>query len=290
MEMIIGGAYQGKAAYAKAQFPDVDWKFGGEITEEEFDSAMESIMSDENEAGEDLLGKPVEYSIDENYARDIEEWDRAGRPDGEIFIMGDTGDVLQGLGAMDQDIYIRSEKIETILQEHQEMTLEEIKRIPEILDDPVLVLKSRNRVRSQYGNSRLVLFGTVKATDGRPVLCTLDLRPVENGLLVDDMQKVNSAYTKDVKPEEFLKRSDVLYADKKRTGSLLRDVGFKRPASLLRSGSMGSISYSGKSVNLEGVPFEQVVDTGSNARRYSFGGESARRADLFFCESRGCCR
>ena len=35
MEMIIGGAYQGKAAYAKAQFPDVDWKFGEEITEEE---------------------------------------------------------------------------------------------------------------------------------------------------------------------------------------------------------------------------------------------------------------
>ena len=35
MEMIIGGAYQGKADYAKAQFPDVDWKFGGEITEEE---------------------------------------------------------------------------------------------------------------------------------------------------------------------------------------------------------------------------------------------------------------
>ena len=91
---------------------------------------------------------------------------------------------------------------------------------------------------------------------------------------------MNSAYTKDVKPEEFLKRSDVLYADKKRTGSLLRDVGFKRPASLLRSGSVGSISYSGKSVNLEGGPFEQVVDTGSNARRYSFGGENARRADL----------
>ena len=43
--MIIGGAYQGKAAYAKAQFPDVDWKFGGEITEEEL-----------LKAGEDLTG------------------------------------------------------------------------------------------------------------------------------------------------------------------------------------------------------------------------------------------
>ena len=44
MEMIIGGAYQGKAAYAKAQFPDVDWKFGGEIIRKAL------------KAGEDLTG------------------------------------------------------------------------------------------------------------------------------------------------------------------------------------------------------------------------------------------
>ena len=43
---------------------------------------------------------------------------------------------------MEQDIYLRSEKVNTILQQHPEMTLAEIKRIPEILNDPVLVLKS----------------------------------------------------------------------------------------------------------------------------------------------------
>ena len=59
--MIIGGAYQGKAAYAKAQFPDVDWKFGGEITEEELLKAegvpgFQEYIRKALKAGEDLTG------------------------------------------------------------------------------------------------------------------------------------------------------------------------------------------------------------------------------------------
>lgn len=61
MEMIIGGAYQGKAAYAKAQFPDVDWKFGGEITEEELLKSagvlgFQEYIRKALKAGEDLTG------------------------------------------------------------------------------------------------------------------------------------------------------------------------------------------------------------------------------------------
>ena len=39
MEMIIGGAYQGKRNYAKEQFPDMQWKDGAEVTEEELMNA-----------------------------------------------------------------------------------------------------------------------------------------------------------------------------------------------------------------------------------------------------------
>lgn len=35
MEMIIGGAFQGKSAYAKEHFPDVVWISGGAAEEEE---------------------------------------------------------------------------------------------------------------------------------------------------------------------------------------------------------------------------------------------------------------
>lgn len=254
----------------------------GRITEEEFDAAMDAIMEQEGLAGEEML---EQYSIDENYERDIDDWDAQGRPDGEVFILGSTGDVLQGLGAMEQDIYLRSEKVNTILQQHPEMTLAEIKRIPEILDDPVLVLKSLG-AGARTENTRLVLFGTVRAENGQPVLAVLDLRPVENGLAIDDMQKVNSAYTKDGGAANFVRRSEVMYADEKRTAPLLRSIGLtiaSRP--LLRSGSMGSIAYRNGTVNLQGVPFDQVVDTtqqqeDGGGRQYSFGGRNANAADL----------
>ena len=185
---------------------------------------------------------PAKMSIAQDFKSRVAAWYKSGMPEGTSFVLGETGATLQGLGAIESDIYMNGEKISTILKEHSEMTIREIQRIPEILDDPVLILKSKNNARSQYGNSRLVMFGAIKAQDGRNIMCVLDLRPTENGLLIDDMQKVSSAYSKDVAPENFIKRSFILFADEKRTIPLLRGMGFKMPMSLLRSGSIGSIS------------------------------------------------
>lgn len=60
----------------------------------------------------------------------------------------------------------------------------------------------------------------------------------------------------------YLRRSELLYADKKRTIPLLRTMGLQsRPIELQRSGSMGSIIYDLQNVNIEGVPFDEVVGT-----------------------------
>ena len=56
----------------------------------------------------------------------IVQWNAEGREDTN-FILGSTGEVLQGLGANESDIYMRSGEIEKTLQEHKEMTLEENK-------------------------------------------------------------------------------------------------------------------------------------------------------------------
>lgn len=208
---------------------------------------------------------PVKMSIAQDFKSRVAAWYKSGMPEGTSFVLGETGATLQGLGAIESDIYMNGEKISTILKEHPEMTIREIQRIPEILDDPVLILKSKNNARSQYGNSRLVMFGAIKAQDGRNIMCVLDLRPTEKGLLIDDMQKVSSAYSKDVAPENFIKRSFILFADEKRTIPLLRGMGFKMPMSLLRNGSIGSISYEGKSVNLRGEKFSDVVSVETTA-------------------------
>ena len=270
----------------------------GEITESEYDEAMESVMEQASLAGVNLLDQQMsvseleykagdtnsrmkavnsvegaKFSISETYERDIDTWDAAGRPDGEVFILGETGDVLQGLGAMEQDIYLRSEKVNKILQEHQEMTLEEIKRIPEVLDDPVLIVKSTGQSRGGQ-NTRLVITGALRAQNGKPVLATLDLRPVENTLVIDDMQKVNTAFGRS-NAGNYIQKSEVLYADEKRTIPLLKTMGLQsRPIELQRYGSMGSISYNGQNVNLHGIPFQDVVRTSEqeetwNSMRYS---------------------
>lgn len=223
---------------------------------------------------------PVKMSIAQDFKSRVAAWYKSGMPEGTSFALGETGATLQGLGAIESDIYMNGEKISTILKEHSEMTIREIQRITEILDDPVLILKSKNNARSQYGNSRLVMFGAIKAQDGRSIMCVLDLRPTENGLLIDDMQKVSSAYSKDVAPENFIKRSFILFADEKRTIPLLRGMGFKMPMSLLRSGSIGSISYEGKSVNLRGEKFSDVVSVGTTAetakRKFSASAEQTQ--------------
>ena len=209
-------------------------------------------------------GQGVRYSINPSYAQDIDEWNRDGRNSREIFVLGSTAEALQGLGARENDIYMKGDKISLILEQHPEMTLNEIKRIPEILDDPILVLSSRNKGRAGSQNTRLVLFGSVKAQDGRPVLCVLDLQPVENRIVIQDMQKATSAYTKDNDPVRFVRNSEVLYTseNKKRTTALLRTLGFQMPSELQRYGSMGSISYHGQNVKMEGVPFTKIEPSG----------------------------
>ena len=207
------------------------------------------------------------YSINERFRNDVMEWHREGEPLGERFILGDTGPVLQGLGAIESDIYMNGDKISKIMHDHPEITIREIQRIPEILEDPVLILKSRNVGRGEKGNTRMVLFGSVKAQSGRPVLCVLDLRPREHRLVLDDMQKVTSAYTKDNKPVEFVENSDVLYADKKRTTRLLSAIGFQMPMACNRSGYIGSIAYARDNVKLKGVPFSSVVKPGANSQK-----------------------
>jgi len=221
-------------------------------------AAQRRMEAQSAEKSGETRGPPEKYSVNEGFSKDVAEWYRDGMPEGEAFVLGSTGETLQGLGAIESDIYMNGDKINTILREHPEMTIREIQKIPELLDDPILILRSKGSGKG--GNSRLVLFGSINTQDGQPVLAVLDLRPRENGFVLDDMQKVNSAYAK-AHPASFISQSDVLFADKKRTVPLLRRFGLTVTSrELLRDGSIGSISYRGNSVNISGEKFSSIVE------------------------------
>ena len=214
----------------------------------------------------------VQHSIREEFSDEIDDWARSGMRENEQFVLGSTGPVLQGLGAIESDIFMNGDKIKKILTDHPEMTLAEIKKIPKILEDPAIVLKSKTRKNS------IVVFGTYKAVNQKPFLASMDLRPMERGFAIDDMQKVTSAYTKtetlrktaEENGRDFLLSSEVLFADKKRTASVLRPMGIYAPMELLRSGYVGSITYRGGKVNIEGVPFSSVFrENGADGAQFS---------------------
>ena len=228
----------------------------------------ESTKTDEN----------VKYAVNDNYKQEINSWYKSGKSKNESFILGSTGDVLQGLGAIESDIYINSEKVLNILEKHKEITIDEIKKIPDIIENPVLILKSKNKDRGGKQNTRLIIYGSVKGKDGRPVLSVLDLRPVENNLAINDMQKVSSVYTKDNNPVAFIENSDVVYADKKRTANLLHSIGFQMPTELRHSGYIGSISYRNDFVNIQGKKFSDVFDVTVNTQ-YMQNGEKYAVSD-----------
>ena len=208
------------------------------------------------------------YSIYESYADDISQWVRDGKPNGMFFVLGNTGPVLQGLGAVESDIYLTSDKLNVIQKDHPEVSDSTIKKIPQILEDPILILRSKGHGKSG-SNSRMVVIGAVKADNGQPLLTILDLRPYEKGFLVDDMQKVNSAYTKK-NPENFIRGSEIVYADKNRTVPLLRRIGLTIASrELQQSGSIGRITYNGNGVNISGVPFSDIVSTNNYSMQNS---------------------
>ncbi len=237
--------------------------YDGYIVEGKYDNATVYVAFDSSQFKNADNKKPttdpdIRYSVRENFPNEIDRWAKNGMPEGVRFTLGSTGPVLQGLGAIESDIYMEGDKIQKILQDHREMTLAEIKKVPQILEDPAIILKSEGQ-GNRGENSRLVCFGLIKAQNGQPVMTVMDLRPRERGFVVNDMQKVNSAYTKkNLLP--FLQKSDVVYADKKRAIPLLRTTGLTISSQqLLQNGYIGSISYKGSSVNIQGVPLSSVV-------------------------------
>lgn len=204
-------------------------------------------------------GGGISAEINEQYKSDLERWDRGGRNGNERLILGTTGPVLQNLGAEDGNIYLNGWKISKIMRTHKEMSLQTIEALPQVLENPAIVLASR-AVDTENANTRLVMFGDVRAENGKAVQVVLDLLPTEGGYRFEGMQKVNSAYTKDG-GRLSLEDSNVLYTDAKRAAQVLRSLGYRSgsPDGSHKDGYIGSIAYDADGVKISGEKFTSVI-------------------------------
>ena len=190
-------------------------------------------------------------SIRESFYSDIDNWDGKS---GKTFTVGRTSEVLKSLGAKDSLIQWHSRKIVTILSKHKNITRDIIKQVPQILEDPVVVLTSKQ------SDSRLVMFGSVKDAEGKPVTAILELQPTNIGGEVEDINIVVSSYGKD-NAKGFIESSGLVYIDpnRNRTESWLHGLRLQLPSDTTAFGSVRRISYQDGKVKIDSVPYLQYM-------------------------------
>ena len=228
----------------------------------------EEVITNEQKNNTDKGVENVKYSIDKHFAEKYDKWDKKSRI--ISFSVGSTSSVLRKLGVDNKKITWDSSKIIKIKNKHPEMTDSIIKQVPNILENPIIVMES-NTV-----SGRLVLFGDVYDSKNNPVLVALELNPTDRGGKNLNVIKVASAYGKEKNLQNFINKSKILYVEpnKKRTHMWLRVNRLQLP--LLSSSTYGffnnSISQNSKNVNTKN-------DESSNDIKYSMGGLKAETAD-----------
>ena len=183
--------------------------------------------------------------INPNFETEIDLWN--GKSE-RTFLAGNTSEALKSIGVDDRNIIWHSAKISKILKKHKSMTKETIKQIPQILENPIVVLKSQN------SDSRLAIFGEIRDQSGNPVTAILELMPTNRGGELLNLNIIASAYGKDSNLAKFITDSEILYLDenKKRTENWLQGLGLRLPSDTTVFGSMGSVTYQDGKVKIEG--------------------------------------
>lgn len=215
-------------------------KFGSLVNDLEYlNSRLEKVMRSKDKKTSD--NQTEKYSINREFEQEYDDWDRINPR--KVFTVGETSDVLQKLGFEKRPITWDASKIIKIQAKHPEMTDNVIKQVPNILENPIIVMRSKS------AQTRLTMFGEVYV-DSKPILAVLELEPTgRNGLKLDEI-KIASAYGKD-NAQNFINNSDVLYVenDKKRVSNWEMRTGLQLPVGSSLTNSNNSISNNDTSVN-----------------------------------------
>ena len=193
---------------------------------------LDGDTAQKNSTGE-KAGADVRFSINPEFEKKYDQWDK--KTSGFSFRVGTTSKVLQQLGVDNRKIWWDASKIKKIKVDHPAMTDTVIKQVPNILENPILVMESKTKKGS------LTLFGEVYDQKNNPVLAVLLLNPTDRGGNSLNILKVASAYGKDTNPQGLINSSNILYVEpnKKRTQNWLSVNRLQLP---LPSSSYGFIN------------------------------------------------
>ena len=224
----------------------------------------ENIPAETESADTKEESNSINYSIREDFYEEFDEWlDNGGKDTNVKFVIGNTSDVLRAVGVKNQEIKLNSGTVIQKINAHKEMTSELFKKIPELLENPIIVQFSDaidKSTQKQKYESRITVLGELYAevyeeekNQQKPVLVSLELLPTnQKGTVVLDFSIITSAYAKDAL-QNYLYENTILYIDpnKKRTNKWLSLNRLQLPLGETKYGPVRMITYVGNKVKVQ---------------------------------------
>lgn len=251
-ELYQGYKAQGKAGKMLAEDIEV-YEKARDLWYEAVNAGQNPVGSDSNSLDSSLSdtqkNNNVKFSKKQGIEDEIQRWFDTKLPeqrkkDGGFFEIGRTSEALKSIGLSDFKIYLGKSKVQRFLDDHPEMSIDVAKQIPDMLENPLVVMSSRT-----HSKTSLVIVGDV-VIDGKSVLLPLLVKP-EDGK-VQNFYTVTSAYGKEKESLEHLLNNSTIYyiePDKKRTDIWAKALRVQFPSASLKRGSIRSIPKSMQNSN-----------------------------------------
>lgn len=265
-----------------------------QLWKDAFKAATQNAQTAETQKNTDQTDG-VKYSLNADFNKQFDQW--MSKTDAERanshfrFFVGTTSDALQSIGVSDYKIYWNAGKIAKIMKKHQSMTADVIKSVPNVLENPILVMQS------QTVANRITLFGETMDADGRPVLAAVELAPQKKSGEVQDFAVIASAYGKN-NAQSIIDSSDVLYVDpnKKRTDNWLLVLRLQLPSSITSYGPIskvtlvkrdvkGNISFGESGKTAMQAAFEKAMEQGTFSDNVSYSLKVTDKDTLDFLDN-----
>lgn len=208
---------------------------------------LDGDTAQKNSTGE-KTGADVRFSIDPEFEKKYDQWD--GSDPRVTFFLGTTGRALKKAGMVNQKIYFDASKILKIKNKHPEITDRVIIQIPSVLQNPIVIMKSKDPKNKPRKFKGYTIFGELYVGNN-PVLVVLGADVYgRNGMKLDGV-KVVSTY-RISNGQSFMDSSDVVFVtkNKERISMWEGRTGLRLPVGDSSTNSPDTtISQTGSSVN-----------------------------------------
>lgn len=178
------------------------------------------------------------YSINPEFESQYDSWNKKDRI---RFHLGTSSKVFEEVGISPRNVYIDGGKILKMLNKHEELDHSIIKQIPNILENPILILTPQKIESANRSDTSVSVFSDVNGLNNSPIMFALELQPTKTSEGTDYII-VLSAYSRN-NLENYIKNADIAYIDpnEERTNNWLHQNGLQLPVSVTKYGSLHKI-------------------------------------------------